>query len=350
MASNKKKIVNALFFVLVFGLTIYSVFKGEDLKELFHTLTKANPLYLVLGAACVVFFIWGESIIIHYILDTLSVRTRKRTCFMYSCIGFFFSCITPSASGGQPAQVYYMHRDEIPIPVSSLVLMIVTVAYKSVLVLTGLFLVVFQRGFIHHYLEGILPVFYLGIGLNVGFCLILLLLIFHPALAKNMMLRCLSFLEKVHILKKKQERRERLSASMDQYNAASVYLKQHGGVMVRVLIITFLQRFALFFVTFLVYKTFHLKGTNSYDVVMLQAAISISVDMLPLPGGMGISEHLFLSIFAPVFGAAFLLPAMVLSRGLAYYVQLLLSAGVTMLAQIRLGEMKKKRTSYPANT
>ncbi len=40
--------------------------------------------------------------------------------------------------------------------------------------------------------------------------------------------------------------------------------------------------------------------------------------MLPLPGGMGISETLFLTIFSPVFGGL-LLPGMVLSRGLGYY-------------------------------
>ncbi len=53
--------------------------------------------------------------------------------------------------------------------------------------------------------------------------------------------------------------------------------------------------------------------------MLLQAVISVSVDMLPLPGGMGISETLFLKIFPPVFGSTLLLPAMVLSRGLGYY-------------------------------
>ena len=51
--------------------------------------------------------------------------------------------------------------------------------------------------------------------------------------------------------------------------------------------------------------------------------------MLPLPGGMGISEHLFLTIFDPIFYGDFLLPGMVLSRGIAYYVQLFFSAAVT---------------------
>ena len=98
-------------------------------------------------------------------------------------------------------------------------------------------------------------------------------------------------------------------------------------------LITFVQRFALFAVTWMVYLGFGMEGTPIWDVVLLQAVVSVSVDMLPLPGGMGISEALFLKIFAPVFRSV-LLPAMVFSRGLGYYSQLLISAFFTVAAQL----------------
>ncbi len=80
---------------------------------------------------------------------------------------------------------------------------------------------------------------------------------------------------------------------------------------------------ALFAVTWFVYTDFFAQsGTGFWTVLFLQAVISVSVDMLPLPGGMGISETLFLNIFVPVFGSL-LLPGMVLSRGLGYYGELL---------------------------
>ena len=85
--------------------------------------------------------------------------------------------------------------------------------------------------------------------------------------------------------------------------------------------------------TWLVYLSFGLSGTSVWDVIVLQAVISISVDMLPLPGGMGISEALFLKIFPLVFGSM-TLPAMVLSRGMGYYSELLLSAFFTLAAVV----------------
>ena len=342
MASKKKKIVNAVILVVVFALTIYSVFKGEDLHAMMQAIMKVNPWYLLPGVAGVIIFIWGESIIIHYMLGTLKIRTKKWTCFQYSCVGFFFSAITPSASGGQPMQIFYMRKNKIPVPVSTLVLMIVTITYKSVLVVIGLFVAFFQRGFVHKYLEGILPVFYLGVALNVGCCIAMSILAFHPALAKEIMMRCLKLLERLRIMKHKPERTERLAASMDQYNATAAYLESHVKVIINVLAITFFQRFALFFVTWFVYRAFGLKGATIYDIVMLQAVVSVSVDMLPLPGGMGISENLFLIIFKSIFTAGLLLPGMVLSRGIAYYVQLLLSAGMTLFTHLTIGVKEQK--------
>ncbi|NLK76867.1 MAG: flippase-like domain-containing protein [Clostridiales bacterium] len=337
MESKKKKIGNALFLAVVFLLTIYSVFHGEDLHAVGAAIEGVNLWYIIPAGAAVIFFIWGESIIIHYMFGTLDIKTKKRTCFLYSCVGFFFSAITPSATGGQPAQIYYMHKNKIPIPVATLVLMIVTITYKLVLVIIGLFVAFFQRGFVHRYLEGILPIFYLGVGLNVFCCIFMSFLVFWPNLAKNMLVKGMHFLEHIHLMKKKPERQEKLEASMEHYEAAAVYFKTHKKVIGNVMIITFAQRFALFFVTWFVYKAFGLSGTSIYDVVMLQAVVSVSVDMLPLPGGMGISENLFLIIFKGVFAGSLLLPGMVLSRGIAYYVQLLFSAVMTAVAHFRIG-------------
>ena len=219
-------------------------------------------------------------------------------------------------------QIYYMKKEKIPIPVSTLVLMIVTIIYKMVLVLIGVILLIIGQGFVKKYLTGILPVFYLGVGLNVMCVTFMLILVFHPVLAKAMMKKGLRLLEGLHILKRKEERMQKLEESMDLYNDTAKYLK----------------RIALFLTTYFVYCAFGLSGKSILDIVLLQVVISIAVDMLPLPGGMGISEQLFLIIFVPIFSPKFLLPGMILSRGLGYYAQLFISAIMTVVAQFTLGK------------
>ena len=43
MRTKKKAIFNTAFLILVFSLTVYMVFKGEDLGEIIHTVRQANP-------------------------------------------------------------------------------------------------------------------------------------------------------------------------------------------------------------------------------------------------------------------------------------------------------------------
>lgn len=49
-----------------------------------------------------------------------------------------------------------------------------------------------------------------------------------------------------------------------------------------------------------------------YDIVILQGMISVAVDMLPLPGGMGISEKLFSMLFTGIFGQVKVLAGLIL--------------------------------------
>ena len=337
MENKKKMIFNVLFLFLVFAATLYGVFHGEDLSEIAEILKTVNLYWLFPGVVCVIIFIWGESIIIFYMMHTLGIHLKKWKCFLFSSVGFFFSCITPSASGGQPMQIYYMKKEKISIPVSTVILMIVTITYKLVLVVIGIGIAIFGRGFLHKYLEGILPVFYLGLALNIFCVTFMTILVFHPLLAKAIMVKGMKLLERLHLVKKKDGCLKKLEDSMDTYRNTAAYLKNNPFVIVKVIGITFIQRMALFAVTWFVYQAFGLHGTGFWEILFLQAVISVSVDMLPLPGGMGISETLFLNIFSPVFGGL-LLPGMVLSRGLGYYGELLISAAFTVVAQLTIGK------------
>ncbi len=332
MQDKKKAIGNAVFLFLVFGITIYGVFHGEDLNAMMQAIRQADIRWLAAGVCLVLIYIWGESIIIWYMMRSFRICLKKRICFLFSSVGFFFSCITPSATGGQPMQIYYMNKEKIPVPVATVILMIVTITYKLVLVVIGVGIILFGQPFLHQYLERILPVYVLGVALNVFCVSFMTVLVFHPVLAERIILTGMDWLEKFHLIRKKKSRRTKFRNSMDVYRETAEYLKEHKMVIVNVIGITFIQRLALFGVTWMVYRAFGLNGTPMWDVVLLQGVISVSVDMLPLPGGMGISESLFLKIFPAVF-ASVTLPAMVLSRGLGYYTQLLISALFTVVAQ-----------------
>lgn len=341
MKLNKKSIFNALFLVTLIVLTFWLIFKDQDIKKILNLLSDISPIFLVICFVLVILYVCSESVIIQHLLNAVSIKIPLLSCIRYSFVGFFYSCITPSASGGQPMQIYYMRKQGIDIPTSTIVLMLVTIEYKFVLVFVGLMVVLFGQGLLSTLDWEVCTFLYLGIGLNfvcvAGMCF----LVFFPGSAKKIIMKGYSFLKKIRILKEKNNRTWRLNRSMNTYKRASQFLKEHKLAIFNTTIISFLQRFFLFFITYVVYRSFGKNSIDAVTITILQAIISISVDMLPLPGGMGISERLYLLIFTPIFGGATTVAAsMLVSRGFSYYVLVIVSGIISILTHITVGRNK----------
>lgn len=339
--NKKKNLIHIGVLLFLVALTFYLLFRDKDIGSVVASIHGTDPIYIVLSFGLVIVFVCFESVIIHYMMRSLKKKSRLLSCIKYSFIGFFFSCITPSATGGQPAQLYYMKKDGWDLSVSTLILMIVTVGYKFVLVFIGAVILLFHHDFIFDYLGNTVFFFYLGIFLNVVCVLGIVVLIFEPNLARKIAMWGLCVLQKLHILKSKPDREARLLKSMEQYHAAASYFRTHKIVIWNVFLLSLFQRVCLFFVTYLVYRAFGLHGFSPYHMILLQAAISIGVDMLPLPGGIGASESLFTIIFKPIFGASLVLSGMLLSRGISYYGLLLISAVITIAAHLHVLRMDR---------
>lgn len=342
MMNKRKLLLNSLFLVIVLSVTVYYVFRGQDISRLFEAIENADARYWLLAIICVIFFIGSESIIIYYMMYSVKQRVKLMHCFLYSFVGFFVSCITPSASGGQPAQIYFMKKDKIPIPIATLILMIVTIAYKFVLVIIGALVLLIRPAEIMSFLEPVVGICILGLMLNVVCVAFMMLLVFHPTMVGKQLVSVVELFVRLRLIRRKERYLHKIEDAIKQYQDIAYYFRTHRIVIWNVLIITIIQRLLLFFVTYLVYRSFGLYGTSLLTIVTLQAMISVAVDMLPLPGGMGITEKLFLSIFTPVF-ASMTLPAMIVSRALSHYTELIISAMFTVLAFFTIGR-KSERT------
>ena len=337
MSGAKKNIFNAAFLLLVLIITLYSVFHGENLSELLMYLKQGDFRYWILGAVFVVGFIESESLIIYYMMKVLGENVKLTHCFLYSFVGFFFSLITPSATGGQPAQLYFMKKDKLSLPTSTMVLLIVTITYKLVLVVLGLLVMILRPEPVWELLKPIYGWCYLGIFLNVVCVFGMLILVFHPTLASRIVLFCVRLFDRMFKTDKEKKYGERLERAMEKYRNAAEFFYKNIRVIINVFLITCVQRFLLFAVTYLVYKSFMLNFTSAGVVITLQGMISVAVDMLPFPGGVGISEALFLRIFTPLCGGTLALPVLIVSRGISYYTQLAICGIMSIFAYIKIG-------------
>ena len=338
--SVKKRALQIALFLLIMFLTFYALFSGRDLAEIARAVANMSKWYLVPAVGLAVFFVCAEGYMIWYLLR--SMRAKKDgekpsslfRCIQYSFIGYFYSGITPSASGGQPVQLYYMNRDGNRGSDSTVVLMTVAVAYKFILVVMGFGILLFWMGPLRSELNVYFPLYLLGLSLNV----ILVAVILGVMLFPGVILRAAMFFEgffiRIRIWKPSEKREEKIREFIDSYQQAVTWLRGHKGRLCLILVMTALQRTSIFVLTYMVYLGFGLQGTDAMKVILLQASVYIAVDMLPLPGAQGITELMYQTVFAHVFTGAYLIPSMLVSRGINFYFLMIVSLFIVVINQI----------------
>ena len=107
---TKKQIISILILIVIMLLTGSIFMKGCSVHDLIDAFYHADYTFLLAGLGMMFLFIACEAANIFLIMKVLGQPVSLKKCFIYSFIGFYFSSITPSASGGQPAQVYYMKQ------------------------------------------------------------------------------------------------------------------------------------------------------------------------------------------------------------------------------------------------
>lgn len=337
VSQDRKKIANGILFFLVMGLTFYTFFRGQDLTKILEAMGQLSIVGLGIAVLTGLFFVSAEGIMIHYLLKSMASenasahgRSSLRRCISYSFIGFFYSGITPSATGGQPMQLYHMKKDGNNLSDSSVVLMTVALIYKLVLVIIGIGTLIFWNTPLKFYLRRYYGLFLLGLALNTTLVAALLAVMFAPKWMKRIITGVESLLIMVRIFKKSEKRREKIDQFIDGYQNAVQFLWKHKGKICVVILFTFLQRFSVFFLAYVVYRGFSLSGADMMTVVLLQASVYIAVDMLPVPGSQGITELMYRSIFREIFTGAYLMPSLYVTRGISFYFLLLVSLAVVI--------------------
>lgn len=325
---GRKRVLEGAFFLGVMGLSFYTIFHGQDMGQVRSALGRLSPVSLCLAVFTALFFVSAEGIMIWYLLRSMNGKSGLFKCITYSFIGFFYSGITPSATGGQPMQLYYMCKDRNSLSESSVVLMTVALIYKFVLVLIGIAMLVFWHEPLKTYLREYFPLFLLGLALNITLVLILLAVMFAPGWIKGVIIKVEKLLIRMRILKPSVQRQDKIDKFVDGYQGAVHFLATHKGKVVNVCLFTFLQRCSVFALTWIIYRGFSLEGADAATVALLQASVYIAVDMLPVPGAQGITELMYRNIFGAIFTGGYLMPSLYVTRGISFYFLLIVGIAV----------------------
>lgn len=341
MKNNGKLIRNFILFILLIIITFAVLLKGEDITQILNILGSVKIQYVFIGILCMAIYISCEAINIGRSLKTLNEKSTFIQNLKYALIGFFFSAITPAASGGQPMQIYYMHKDKISVSNSTLALLLNLTSMQIITIGFALVSLCFN----YQYLNGVLIVFFIvGILLNLSALVLLLIAIISKRLSRGMV----HFAEKVlkfFRVKNIDAKKEKLEKELEQYHESAVYIKQNKKIMIKILLTTLVQFFAYYSVTFWTYKALGMNEANILEITSMQSVLFATVSGIPSPGAVGVTEGAFTEIFRNIYPGAMMSSAILLNRGINFYFFVIFSGIVTIVNHIRSGyiEMNQEK-------
>lgn len=333
---DRKRILSfSLLAALICG-TLYFLLRQQPISTLAQVLRSVRPGYVALGLGLMFCFVGCEALCTKLILGRLGHTMPYRKCLGYSFAGFYVSSITPSSTGGQPAQIFYMSKDGIPAAHGSLNMMLIAVCYQTVT-----FLYAAASFFL-------LPQVRTALGGGLGLLLLyggvvmilltagMLSMMFLPNAARRLTGGLVGLGVRVGLIKHEDRVRAGLERQMTAYREGAACLRANLRLVPALLLLTFLQLTALYAVPYTVYLGFGLSGASFFQMVGTQALVSLAVGSLPLPGAVGAAEGVALHAFSLFFGAGLVAPAVMVARGISFYSFLLISGIITLCVHLRV--------------
>ena len=360
---NKLMLWGLLFAALV-GLTVCFLNRQYSLASVISSIKTADPLWLIPGVLAMGLFFVCEGVNIGNCLRLAGHDVSLPSEIRYSMTGFFFSSITPSASGGQPMQLYFMRMDGLPVSHSSLALLTELTSFQAAaaaLALAGLgarcsrvlgastaagtggaALTGLSDGTGGAALAGIpdgaasegggiaASVFAAGILINAAVLAILLFLIFSPASIKIIVSPVLWAVDRFNP-QKASVFRIKILRGVCEYRRASQYITKNPRAIARIFLTSVTQLLAYFSITFCVLQSLGITGISWGEATLSQAALYVAVSALPLPGAVGVTEGGFALLFASLVPSDLMGVAIILSRFVSFGLPLIVSGMGTFL-------------------
>ena len=320
---NKKYVLMLVLFIIVIFLTYYSIYEKSSLELVFKNINRISIKSLVICLSFIVMYFILQSIYMKTTLNSLKVKVHFHKCIYYCLVEFYFSGITPSSTGGQPMQLYYMTKDKIPIRKSYITLMLNTVYFKLIILILGIISFFFTNKYLFSN-KLYLVFFILGILLDLTMVICLLLLIFKQSIVKKILTSIINKLKKINILKNKLENFD-INAFLKKYKDELGYIKKNKKTIIINFFITIIQRLFLFSIAYILYIDLGFTKYNYIDLLMIQVSVQTAIEALPLPGGSGLSENMLKSMFSTLFGLKLCDIAMILTRTFSFYIPLIVS-------------------------
>ena len=337
---TKKIIKNLSFLIILIILTYYFIFRKIDRKGLQEALSHTNILFIIIALIVAFGNIFFEGVNHYRNLNLLKENVSFKNSLKYAIVGFFFSAITPAATGGQPVQIYYMHKDKISYTNATVVILVQSFSYLLCMLLLGIFGYIYNfkyitsLGFFEYF-------FFIVVIVNFAIITISLLAMFSKKLANKLLNFVYKIVDKFNH-DKAISIKEKMSNNLKEYHDSTDFIKNNKSVLTKSILTSMMQLITYHSVAYFVYLALGVEHLNYIQITSLQSLLYLSVSILPLPGTVGVNETGFGIIYKPlILVSAIVDSSMLLTRGVGFYFYVVLTGIILLIESLKKKQVKE---------
>ncbi|MBO6849265.1 MAG: flippase-like domain-containing protein [Marinobacter sp.] len=314
----------SLLFIGLTGIGLYAVYDRFAGRSLTFDSRLINPATITAVIALLLVYFSADGLRLHFTLRALGHRLPLPAIFRLVFINLFFSNVTPMATGGGFAQIWYLHHHGVPVGRATAATTIRTVlAVVFIFSLTPVFLLTLDA-FNGRSLGGNLGVaLAVFIALYLGFFAVLL---FRTRWLIGTLTGLLAALRRAHLIGEARHRRLQFKARREMLRFSRSfgdYLK--GPPLFVWLSVVFTAVFLLSLFSFPALLMISLGYEVDYVVSLgLLVVTTFIMYFSPTPGASGISEGVFGSFFRDMLSGNHLILVIVSWRLLTIYLGMLI--------------------------
>ncbi|MDY2727664.1 MAG: lysylphosphatidylglycerol synthase transmembrane domain-containing protein [Candidatus Onthovivens sp.] len=343
-------IIGLTAFVLYFSLRGNTKYNGEDILTIIaigKIFADIDIGYLFLFLGLVLLYHFLSSFCIYFFARLYTRKYKFYEAIANELVGTFYNCITPGTNtGGQFAQAFTYKKQGMNISNAASIMVMQFIIYEFALLFVG-FVSLFN-------LENVLSIKYISLfNVNIPIVIFVILgfiislfkilgIIFmavsrrlHNFITNNV----IDFLSKIRIIKDAEPIKLNLRIQVENFRLEVRRLSSNipFTILMLLIYIFMISLYYLFpFFIGLSLNSFELVGhpyINMYESISFSYFHQLISGIIPIPGGAGISEFIFNSLFSGYYSEEFVSnggckAAMLLWRMFTYYIPFLISAFV----------------------
>lgn len=326
MKKNKiKYIFNFLLIAIVLSIVLYFSLK-DNYQEIISTILKMNYIWIFVAILALIIYRLCASLGHYYIIKANNGKVSYLKCFQINLMILFFHGITPFAGGGQPMEIYFLHKEGIPVTKATNITLQNFIVYQIALIMTGLMALIYNHIFNVFPNDSLIKyLVVLGFTINTLVLVVTFILSFGKKTNKFIIEKGIHFLAKIKIIKEKKKTQEKCQKYLQSFHDNAIELKKNKKIVAFMVLINIIGLMTMYSMPYPILRGMGI-NINIFKVITAIAYVMIIGSFVPIPGGTGGIEYSFIFFFQYLISGSILHAAMLVWRLISYYFGMVLGA------------------------